>query len=107
MILQLLVKIKQKMTKKIKDYSRKRCFLAQKGPGTEPPKTTKIKKVTFSHKPIVLQLLVKFKQKMAKKSKTIAENGVFLAQKGPGTESPKTTKKAKITFSVNLHYLHF
>lgn len=37
----------------------------------------------FSHKPMILRLWAKFKPKRAKKSNNIAENGIFVAQKGP------------------------
>ena len=59
-------------------------------------------KISFSHKPMILQHLAKFKQKMAKKSKTIAENSVFWHKKGPGP-SPKNHKNQKSHFFTKTH----
>ena len=41
---------------------------------------------------MILQLLIKFKQKMAKKSKTIAGNGAFWHKKGLGPYPQKPQK---------------
>ena len=51
---------------------------------------------------MILQLLIKFKQKMAKKSKTIAENGAFWHKNGQGPCSQKPQQSKKYFFHTNL-----
>ena len=61
----------------------------------------------FSLKLTILQLLAKFKQKIMWKSKNMAKKNVFFSQKGSFLSPPKLTKRAKIAFSLKLHFLHF
>ena len=58
-------------------YGQKSCFWPQKGPFLDPKKGPKVKKIDFSIKLHFLHILAKFKQKIAKKSKNMAKNGVF------------------------------
>ena len=71
-----------------------------------PTKTTQMSKITFSVNLHYLHFQVKFKQKMAEKWKTIAQNGV-LAQKGPWTEPQKTTKSEKVDFLQKTWFYTF
>ena len=73
MILQLLAKFKQKRAKKSNNIAEKCIFWPKKGHFCTAQKRQKAKKITFSHKSMILQLLAKVKQKRAKKSKNIAE----------------------------------
>ena len=50
-----------------------------------------------------LHFLAKFKQKIPKKSKNMAEKAVF----GPKKGHFRTQKMTKIVFSLKLHFLHF
>ena len=63
-------------------------------------------KIDFLLKLHFLHFLAKFKQKIPKKSKNMAEKAVFGPKKGHfGPE--KRTKMTKIVFSLKLHFLHF
>ena len=72
----------------------KTVFFGTKGPGTEPSKTTKSEKVTFSHKPMILHLLVKFKQKKKQKNPRIQPKTVFFGTKMARDRAPKNDKKS-------------
>ena len=95
------------MAKKSKTIAENGVFWHKKGLGPTPQKPQIPKKSFFSYKPMIIQLLVKFKQKMAKKSKTIAENGVFWHKKGPGPSPQKTQKSKKSLFHTNSWFYNF
>ncbi len=63
-------------------YGQKSCFWPQKGPFLDPKKGPKVKKIDFSIKLHFLHILAKFKQKIPKKSKNMAEKAVFDPKKG-------------------------
>ena len=76
-------------------YGQKSRFLAQKG--------LKREKIDFSQKHYFLHFLATSKQKIAKKSKNTAKNGVF-DQKGVFLDLKKGTKVQKSTFNSNFTF---